>query len=61
MIVLNTISYIFEGYGSYATKDIVIFGWGSILFVIIFGSILNFRKGKDGYRDLNEIAHKEGQ
>ena len=61
MIVLNTISYIFDGYGEYAAKDVAIFGWGSILFVIVVGCFFNFKKGREGYRDLTEIAHKEGQ
>ena len=60
MIVLNTIDYICHGYGTYAMKDVAIFGWGAMLFVVVAGCILNFKQGKDGYRDLNTIAHKEG-
>ena len=61
MIVLNTIDYVCHGYGGFATKDVAIFGWGAILFVVIAGFIFTLMKGKDGYRDLDEIAHKEGQ
>ena len=61
MIVLNTIDYVCHGYGGFATKDVAIFGWGAILFVIVAGFIFALMKGKDGYRDLDEIAHKEGQ
>ena len=34
---------------------------GAILFVIVAGFIFALMKGKDGYRDLDEIAHKEEQ
>ena len=61
MIVLNTIDYVCHGYGGFATKDVAIFGWGAILFVIVAGFVFALMKGKDGYRDLDEIAHKEGQ
>lgn len=56
MIVLNTIDYVCHGYGGFATKDVAIFGWDAILFVIVAGFIFALMKGKDGYRDLDEIA-----
>lgn len=59
MIVLNTISFIRDGYGGYLARDVAVFGWGMIAFVIIVGIILNFMKGKDGYQDLNKISRKE--
>ena len=59
MIILNTVNYIQNGYGGYLLKDIVIFGWGTILLVIVCGIVLNHMKGKDGYRDLDKISHKE--
>lgn len=59
MIVLNTREYLANGYGSYASADINVFGWGTILFVVVFADVLTTMKGKDGYRDLDKISYKE--
>lgn len=58
MIVLNTIEYVKNGYGEYLMRDVVVFGWGTILVVVIAGIIINARKGKDGYRDMHKLAHE---
>ncbi len=57
MVISNTIGYIRNGYGNYATIDVVVFGWGSLLVGIIATIILTSMKGKDGYADLSK--HKE--
>ena len=59
MIVLNTREYLANGYGGYASADINVFGWGTILFVVVFADVLTTMKGKDGYRDLDKISYKE--
>lgn len=59
MIFLNTKDYLYNGYGGYASADVNVFGWGTILFVIVFADFLTTMKGKDGYRDLDKIAYKE--
>ena len=59
MIVLNTISYVRDGYGGYLARDIAVFGWGTVLAIVIVGIILTAMKGRDGYRDLDKQAQKE--
>jgi len=59
MVISNTIGYIREGYGGYATIDVGVFGWGCLLVCIIVTIILTAMKGKEGYADLSR--HKEGR
>lgn len=59
MLFLNTKDFIVNGYGSYAFSDIMVFGWGCILLVVVAAIILTSLKGKDGYRDLDKISQKE--
>ena len=59
MLFLNTKDYLYNGYGEYASADVNVFGWGTILFVIVIADALTTMKGKDGYRDLDKIAYKE--
>lgn len=59
MLIINTKDFIVDGYGGYAQMDVNVFGWGAIVFVVIFAIILTVKKGKDGYRDLEKIAQKE--
>ena len=59
MLFFNTKDFIINGYGDYSTTDVNVFGWGSILFVIIVADILNTMKGKPGYADLDKISQKE--
>lgn len=59
MLFLNTKGFIVNGYGSYAFSDIMVFGWGCILLVVVAAIILTSLKGKDGYRDLDKISQKE--
>ena len=59
MLVLNTKSFIVDGYGGYASTDVAVFGWGCIALVIVATIILTAAKGKDGYRDLDKISQKE--
>jgi hypothetical protein len=59
MVISNTIGYIREGYGGYATIDVGVFGWGCLLVCIIVTIILTAMKGKEGYADLSK--HKEGR
>ncbi len=61
MTILNTITFITEGYGGYSSLDIGIYGWGTIAIIVIVAVILTGMKGKDGYRDLSKIAAKEGK
>lgn len=57
MVISNTIGYIKNGYGGYASIDITVFGWGCILISIVVAIILTAMKGKEGYADLSK--HKE--
>lgn len=57
MIISNTINYIRTGYEGYATGDLIVFGWGSVLACIIVSIVLTVLKGKEGYADLSR--HKE--
>ena len=59
MIILNTVDFIQNGYGGYLARDIAVFGWGTVAFIIIAGIILTSLKGKDGYRDLDKISQRE--
>lgn len=59
MTVINTKSFITDGYGGYPQMDINIFGWGSILIIIVFAVIFTKAKGEEGYRDLDKISQKE--
>lgn len=59
MLFLNTRDYLYNGYGEYATADVNVFGWGTILFVVVLADALTTMKGKDGYRDLDKISYKE--
>ena len=59
MLVLNTKSFIVDGYGGYASADVAVFGWGCIVLAIVATIILTAAKGKDGYRDLDKISQKE--
>lgn len=59
MVFLNTKDYLYNGYGGYASADVNVFGWGTILFVVVFADFLTTMKGKDGYRDLDKISYKE--
>lgn len=59
MLFLNTKDFINNGYGEYATADVNIFGWGSILLVVILADFLTAMNGKPGYADLNKISQKE--
>ena len=59
MIFLNTRDFLYNGYGNYPTADIAVFGWGTILFVVMFADALTTMKGKEGYRDLDKISYKE--
>ncbi len=54
MVISNAIGYIKNGYGGYATMDIVVFGWGALLAAIIMTVILTSMKGKEGYADLSK-------
>ena len=56
---LNTKDFVEHGYGNYASADVNIFGWGCILFVVIFADFLTTLKGKEGYADLDKISQKE--
>ncbi len=57
MIISNTINYIRTGYEGYATGDLLVFGWGSVLVCIVVSIVLTALKGKEGYADLSR--HKE--
>lgn len=57
MVISNTISFIKDGYGGYASSDIAVFGWGALLFGVVVAIILTAMKGKEGYADLSK--HKE--
>lgn len=57
MIVSNTIDYIKNGYGGYASIDVTVFGWGSFLACVVVALVLTVIKGKEGYADLSK--HKE--
>lgn len=57
MVISNTIGYIKNGYGGYASIDVAVFGWGAILVSIVVAIILTAMKGKEGYADLSK--HKE--
>lgn len=59
MTVLNTVTFLREGYGGYGQTDVTVFGWGSIVVIIVVAIILTSMKGKDGYKDLSKIADKE--
>ena len=59
MLFLNTKDFVEHGYGNYASADVNIFGWGCILFVVIFADFLTTLKGKEGYADLDKISQKE--
>lgn len=59
MLFLNTKDFIVNGYGEYAASDVRIFGWGTILFVVVVADVLNTMKGKPGYADLDKISQKE--
>ena len=47
MLFLNTKDFVEHGYGNYASADVNIFGWGCILFVVIFADFLTTLKGKE--------------
>ncbi|MDD3167964.1 MAG: sodium-dependent transporter [Eubacteriales bacterium] len=57
MVISNTIGYMKNGYGGYASTDIMVFGWGTMLVCVIVTIILTAMKGKEGYTDLSK--HKE--
>ncbi len=57
MVISNTIGYMMNGYGGYASIDVAVFGWGTMLVCVIVTIILTFMKGKEGYADLSK--HKE--
>ena len=59
MLFLNTKDYLYNGYGEYSASDVGVFGWGTILMVIVVADVLTTMKGKDGYRDLDKISFKE--
>ena len=61
MLFLNTKDFIVNGYGGYSTTDVLVFGWGCLIFAVIAATVLTVMKGKDGYRDLNRISQKEGR
>ncbi len=52
MIILNTIGYIKNGYEGYSQMALGVFGWGSVVFVLVLAGILTALKGKKGYRDM---------
>lgn len=54
MVIKNTIDFAVKGYGGYANTDVVIFGWGSLLIVVVATVALTLIKGKSGYADLPE-------
>ena len=43
----------------YAAADVNVFGWGAILFVVIFADFITTLQGKEGYADLDRISQKE--
>lgn len=57
MVISNTISYLKDGYGGYASADVLVFGWGTVLVFIVGAIVLTSMKGKEGYADL--AKHKE--
>ena len=57
MVISNTISYLKDGYGGYASTDVLVFGWGTVLVFIVGAIVLSAMKGKEGYADL--ANHKE--
>lgn len=59
MLFLNTKDYLYNGYGEYSSADTGVFGWGAILFVVVFADVLTTMHGKEGYRDLDKISYKE--
>jgi len=59
MVFLNTKDYLMNGYGGYASSNVAVFGWGTMLVVAIVATILSTMKGKDGYADLNKVSRKE--
>lgn len=59
MLFLNTKDFVLNGYGSYATADVNVFGWGCILLVVVFADFLTAINGKEGYADLDKISQKE--
>ena len=59
MLFLNTKDFIYNGYGEYAAADVNVFGWGAILFVVIFADFITTLQGKEGYADLDRISQKE--
>ena len=59
MLFLNTKDFIYNGYGEYAAADVNVFGWGAILFVVIFADFITTLQGKEGYADLDKISQKE--
>ncbi|HYE67869.1 MAG TPA: sodium-dependent transporter [Anaerovoracaceae bacterium] len=54
MVISNTLGYVKNGYGGYASIDVAVFGWGSILICIVVAIILTAMKGKEGYTDLSK-------
>jgi len=61
MIVLNTKELIQKGYDAYSSTDLMLFGWGSIIIVIVCTVIFTAMKGKEGYNDLSKVAAKEAE
>lgn len=57
MVISNTIGFIKNGYGGYATADVAVFGWGAVLVWVAMTIILTTMKGKEGYADISK--HKE--
>lgn len=59
MTFLNTRGYVLNGYGGYAQIDINIFGWGSLVIVLIGTVILTAMKGDEGYTRLDPETAEE--
>ena len=59
MVFLNTKDYLMNGYGGYAALDIAIFGWGTMIVVVVISAVLTSMNGKEGYIDLNKVSRKE--
>ncbi len=59
MTFLNTRGFVLNGYGEYSQLDVNIFGWGSLLIVVIGAVVLNNAKSREGYATLDPLTTKE--
>ena len=59
MTFLNTRGFVLNGYGEYSQLDVNIFGWGSLLIVVIGAIVLNNAKSREGYATLDPLTTKE--